>query len=53
MVNKFANIIGHCDLLAEIIEPNSEVSRRVNMIREIATTCVTELREHERRAKAG
>jgi len=53
MINKFADIIGHCDLLGEMVEPNSEPSRRVHMIREIATKCVAELREHERQAKAG
>ena len=53
MINKFADIIGHCDLLGEIVEPNSEVSRRVNTIREVARECVAELREHERKAKAG
>lgn len=53
MVSKFAIIIGHCDLLGEMLEPNLEASRRVNMIREVARKCVAELREHERQAKAG
>jgi hypothetical protein len=53
MVGKMANIIGHCDLLSEMLKSNSEALRRVSLIRDIAKTCVAELREHERRAQAG
>lgn len=53
MAGKMANIIGHCDLLSEILKSNAEASRRVNIIRDIAKTSVAELREHERRAQAG
>jgi len=50
MLNKIADIIGHCDLLNEMIESDSEASHRLKMIRDIAKTCVAELREHERKA---
>lgn len=50
MINKFAVIIGHCDLLGEILEPKSEASRRLKTIRDIAATCVAELKDHERKA---
>ena len=50
MINSFADIIGHCDLLGEMLEAKSEASRRLKLIRDIATTCVAELREHERKA---
>lgn len=53
MLNKVSDIICHCDLLSEMLEANSEASHRVNLIRDIAKTCVSELCEHERRAKAG
>lgn len=50
MISKLSDIIGNCDLMSEMLESNSEASRRLTSIRNTARTCVADLREHERKA---
>jgi len=52
VVNQLAVIIGNCDLLLEKTEEETEDARRLGLIREIATTMVRELAEHQRQVEA-
>ena len=51
LLDKWSVVIGHCDLLNEIIEPNTEQARRLKIIRGIAMTAVEELEERQRTAE--
>ena len=56
LVNQLSAIIGHCDLLIEMTEQGTEQAkqaRHLAMIREIASTAVKELIDHQRELKAG
>lgn len=46
-VNKLTVIVGGCDLLTEKSEPDSELSKRLLMMREIAKSMADELNQHQ------
>jgi hypothetical protein len=48
MVNVLSDIIGHCDLLSEKIEPGTEAARRLATVRDLAESAVKQLTEHQR-----
>ena len=52
MVNKLSAIVGHCDLLIEMTTAKTEHARRLVMIRELAESAATELKEHQRNIEA-
>ena len=52
LVNQLSAIVGHCDLLLEMTEQGTEQARRLAMIRDIASTAVKELSEHQRKLEA-
>lgn len=53
LIGKLSSIIGNCDLLIERTEPDTELAQRLGVIREIASTAVHELVEHQRQTEAG
>lgn len=46
-INKLSVIIGRCELLNEMVEENSECSKRLLMVRDIANSMVEELRQRQ------
>ena len=52
IANKLTIIAGHCDLLSEMVEPKSEVARRLAIIRDNAHRSLEELQEFQRKARA-
>jgi len=52
LANKMTIIAGHCDLLAEMVDPHSELARRVQIIREAAHEGLRELQEHQRKEQS-
>ena len=50
LLNKFAVIIGQCELLNEMMEPGTPSAERLARIRKIAESAVKELNEHQRKA---
>lgn len=47
LVNKLSVIIGNCELLDKLVEPGSECSRRLGLIRNVAQGMAKELNEHQ------
>jgi hypothetical protein len=52
-ISIFSAIVGYCDLLLEITQPDSEYEKRVLHIREIAGHGVAEMKLHQRDISAG
>ena len=46
-INKLAVIVGRCDLLKERVGENSELSRGLSGIRELAQVMADELKQHQ------
>ena len=49
LVIRMAVIIGHCNVLCEMVEPGTEHSKRLVLIRDIAESAAKELAEHQRK----
>ena len=47
VVNKLSVIMGNCELLIEIAEKDTEVARRLAVIRDVADAAVKELTRHQ------
>jgi hypothetical protein len=52
LINELSIIVGNCDLLIQNTEPNSEHTRRLVVIRDMADTVRKELVEHQRQLEA-
>jgi hypothetical protein len=52
LINELSIIIGNCDLLIQNTEPDSEQTRRLVVIRDMADTVRKELVEHQRQVEA-
>jgi len=52
LVNKLSAIVGHCDLLIEQTEQDSEFLQRLTLIRAIAEKAAKDLTEHQRESAA-
>ena len=52
LVNKLSAIVGHCDLLIEIMGRDVEYAGRLTLIRDIAKAAAEELTEHQRKLAA-
>ena len=48
LINNLSAIIGHCELLIEVMAPGTIYDKRVILIREIARAGVKKIEEHER-----
>lgn len=51
IANKLTVIAGHCDLLSELIEPKSEIARRLAIIRDNAHRSLEDLQEFQRKVR--
>ena len=49
LIDKLANLIGHCDLLSEEMEAGLRFANRVGVIQNAARKLVRDLIEHQRR----
>lgn len=49
LINKLSVIIGHCDLLSEIIQADTEQGRRIGLIRQLAKDAAKVLTEREKK----
>lgn len=49
LINKLSAIIGHCDLLGEITEADTEQARRIGLIRQLAKDAAEDLTEREKK----
>ncbi len=52
IANKLTIIAGHCDLLSEMVEPKSEIARRLAIIRDNAHRSLEDLQEFQRKVRA-
>lgn len=51
IANESTIIAGHCDLLSEMVEPKSELARRIAIIRDNAHRSLEDLQEFRRVAQ--
>jgi hypothetical protein len=52
LINQLSAIVSHCDLLIENVEKDTELARRLGVIRNIASEAIEELNGYQRQLKA-